>query len=286
MDGLNYHHLFYFWTVAKQGSISKASVELQLTQPTISEQIRLLESALGRKLFDRVGRSLVLTDTGHQVYGYADKIFSLGGELTATLQGKVLQAQPVLRVGITTGTSTALVAKALRPIAKLKDRAQVFIRHSSREVAMAALLADELQIVFATEAKSTAKHLHLIEESSTAFFATSNGQAKSTRFPKSLGHQPFLLPSEPMRSELLRWFRAQKVQPEIAGEIDDPEAAWAMAEAGYGAIAMPYLKGTLTRTLKLLGKTNSIRTRLYAFTKERRPTNPMIATIVKASSSR
>ncbi len=86
MDWLNYHHLMYFWMVAKEGSVSRASEQLHLAQPTLSSQIKKLEKSLGVKLFDRVGRQMVLTETGQMVYRYAEEIFTLGRELTDALR--------------------------------------------------------------------------------------------------------------------------------------------------------------------------------------------------------
>ena len=62
MDWLNYHHLLYFFTVAREGSVTKAAEVLRLAQPTLSGQIRKLEEALDEKLFVREGRNLALTD--------------------------------------------------------------------------------------------------------------------------------------------------------------------------------------------------------------------------------
>ena len=88
MEWLNYHHLLYFWTVAREGSISRACKQLHLAQPTISAQLRKLEESIGEKLFERSGRNLVLTDTGQLVYGYADEIFSLGREMADAIKGR------------------------------------------------------------------------------------------------------------------------------------------------------------------------------------------------------
>lgn len=81
MEFLNYHHLRYFWTVAKEGGLTRASAEFHICQPTISAQIHALEDVLGEKLFRRAGRNLALTDTGQQVLSYAEEIFSLGQDL-------------------------------------------------------------------------------------------------------------------------------------------------------------------------------------------------------------
>jgi LysR family transcriptional activator of nhaA len=88
MDWLNYHHLHYFWMIAREGTIARACEKLRLAQPTLSGQMRLLETALGEKLFARKGRTLELTDVGRVVFRYAEEIFSLGRELTDTLKGR------------------------------------------------------------------------------------------------------------------------------------------------------------------------------------------------------
>src|SRR5690242_17054675 len=97
---LNYHHLFYFWTVAREGSIARACRQLYLTQPTISGQLRTFEKAVGHKLFDRVGRNLVPSEMGRVVYRYAEEIFSLGRDLQDTLKGKSPGRPMRLMVGV------------------------------------------------------------------------------------------------------------------------------------------------------------------------------------------
>ena len=84
MDWLNYHHLLYFWTVVREGTIARAGEKLHLGQPAISTQLRRLEVSLGQKLFQKSGRKLELTEQGRMVYRYADEIFTLGRELLDT----------------------------------------------------------------------------------------------------------------------------------------------------------------------------------------------------------
>ena len=94
MEWLNYHHLLYFWTVAREGSVSKAGQQLRLAQPTISGQLRVLEEALGGKLFVKSGRNLRLTEFGAMVYRYADEIFSTGRELMHAVRGRPAGGRP------------------------------------------------------------------------------------------------------------------------------------------------------------------------------------------------
>ncbi len=101
MEWLNYHHLRYFWMVARKGGVRKAAEELRVSQPSISAQLRLLEEALGEKLFRRSGRNLVLTEAGHMVLSYADEIFSAGRELVSAIK-RHPGARPLrLNVGLT-----------------------------------------------------------------------------------------------------------------------------------------------------------------------------------------
>jgi LysR family transcriptional activator of nhaA len=115
MDWLNYHHLLYFWMVAKTGSITRACEELRLAQPTISGQLRALEESLGEKLFHKVGRRLQLTEVGQVVYGYADEIFSLGCELTDVLKGRPRGRPARLVVGISDMMPKLVAYRILQP---------------------------------------------------------------------------------------------------------------------------------------------------------------------------
>src|SRR3954471_24333992 len=128
MEWLNYHHLLYFWAVARYGSVVKASAELRLAQPTISGQIRRLEEVLDVKLFDRVGRNLALTDVGRTVFRYADEIFSLGQDLVGTLKGRASVRPLRLTVGVAEGVLRVLVHRLLLPAFRIEKPIQLFCR--------------------------------------------------------------------------------------------------------------------------------------------------------------
>ena len=100
MEWLNYHHLLYFWTVVRTGSVAAASEELRLAPPTISVQIRRLEEQLGEKLVRRSGRRLVTTEMGQAVFRYADEIFSLGRELLDMVRGRPTERPMKLIIGV------------------------------------------------------------------------------------------------------------------------------------------------------------------------------------------
>ena len=115
MEWLNYHHLLYFWMVAREGSITRASEQLLLAQPTLSGQIRALEKAFGAKLFERVGRNLMLTETGRLVYRYADDIFSMGQELLGALKGRPTTRPQRLVIGVADALPKLIVYRLIEP---------------------------------------------------------------------------------------------------------------------------------------------------------------------------
>src|SRR5580704_5728732 len=125
MARLNYHHLLYFWEVARAGTIAKACAELHLTQPTISAQLRALERRLGAKLFDKVGRNLVLTEAGRVVFQYAEDIFKLGRQLQDTLSGGPLGRPLRLVVGIAESMPELVAYRILEPVLKLPEMVQI-----------------------------------------------------------------------------------------------------------------------------------------------------------------
>src|SRR6185436_10193881 len=120
LETLNHHHLFHFWTVVREGGVTRASEKLNVSQPTISGQIRELEEALGEKLLARSGRNVVLTDIGRTVYRYADEILGLGRELMAAVKGRPVRPGR-LAVGVTNVVPKLVAYQMLEPALRLLE---------------------------------------------------------------------------------------------------------------------------------------------------------------------
>ena len=146
MNWLNYHHLYYFWVVAREGSITRATKELRLAQPTISGQLRELERQVGEPLFKRQGRQLVLTDMGKLVYQYAGEIFALGRDLQQVLRGHSLQ-QLQFHVGITQAVPKLIAHELLRPALSIEKPLRIHCREDRQDRLVAALAIHELDVV-------------------------------------------------------------------------------------------------------------------------------------------
>ncbi len=133
MEWLNYHHLRYFWTVAKEGSLARAAEKLHVSQPSISEQIRELESAFGEKLFQREGRNNKLTAAGRLVFGYAEEIFALGRELMNAVKQRPGTKALRLYVGVADSFPKLVTNEILKPVFAMPQTAHVICREGKME---------------------------------------------------------------------------------------------------------------------------------------------------------
>ena len=294
MDWLNYHHLLYFWVVAKEGSIARASKELRLAHPTISAQIHRLEDVLGEKLFERQGRGLVLTDFGRVAQRYAEEIFSLGREFLETAKGRPSGRPIRLVVGISDALPKAIVYRILEPAFRLKEQVRVVGREDrSTEAFMGELAMHAVDVVLsdapAGPGSSVRAFSHLLGECGTSFFAAPE-LAKSCRkrFPRSLDGVPFILPggNSGLRRELERWFDALNLRPKVVAELDDPALAKVVGEAGLGVFAVADVaeKEVLQRyNVQLVGRVEALRHRFYAISLERKIRHPAVVAISEAA---
>lgn len=293
MEWLNYHHLFYFWVVAREGTITRASEELYLTQPTISAQIRALEKALGEKLFTRSGRNLVLTEVGRVVFRYADEIFSLGRELTDTLKGQP-RGRPVrFVVGIADALPKLIAYQLLKPALALAEPIRVVCREDKPDRLLAELSVHALDLVLADAPIGPTVKIrafnHLLGECGITIFAAASVAAVYRRgFPRSLNGAPFLLPTDNtmLRRSLEQWFEAEGIRPHEVGEFEDSALLKVFGQAGAGLFAAPSVIEAEVRRqygVQILGRIESVRERFYAISVERKLKHPAVVAISEAA---
>ena len=289
MEWLNYHHLLYFWTVAREGSIAKASKQLLLAQPTISGQIRALENALSEKLFARAGRNLVLTEVGRLVYHYANEIFALGRELTDVLKGRPTGRPIRLSVGVSDLLPKLIAYRLLRPALRLKDPVQIVCYEDHPEKLVATLATFGLDLVLSDAPISPSVRVrvfnHLLGSCGVTFFASSSLAAKYKRgFPTSMDRAPMLLPLEgsTLRRSLEQWFDAEGIRPRAIAEFQDSALLKAFGDAGVGLFAVPTAveKDVLrSRGVSIVGRTDAVIERFYAISVERKLKHPAVVAI-------
>lgn len=296
MDWLNYHHLFYFWTVARAGSISAACQELLLAPPTISAQIHELEASLGEKLFTRSGRGLALTETGRLVYRYADEIFSLGRELVDMVRGRSVGISVQINIGVNDVIPKLVAYRLLEPVVQLPERSRISCIEGTPAQLLPALAVHDLDLVLSDAPADP--HIkvrafsHLLGECGITLFALPK-QARKLRqgFPKSLDGAPALLPAigSTLRSTLDRWFEAVDVRPRVVGEFEDIALLSTFGEHGQGFFAgYDVVQADLVRSLHVepIGSIKDHTERFFAITVERRIRHPAVAAVTKAARDR
>jgi LysR family transcriptional activator of nhaA len=293
LEWLNYHHLLYFWTVAREGGISKAAAKLRLSQPTISAQVRMLEDSIGERLFQRQGRTLVLTDAGRLVFRYADEIFGIGRELMETLRGRPPGRPLQLAVGVANAVPKLIVYRLLRPATQGPGPVHLVCREDSAEQLVGQLAMHALDVVIADAPAPPHVRVkvfnHLLGQSDTAFFARPAVAARlRRRFPASLHDLPMLLPTAntALRRDLDEWFEAEGVRPRVAGEFEDSALMKVFGrEAGLAFPAPAAIEADVSRFygVRLIGRTSAVRERYYAISAERRVKHPGVLAITSAA---
>ncbi|MDJ0813767.1 MAG: transcriptional activator NhaR [Woeseiaceae bacterium] len=280
MRHLNYSHLQYFWTVAREGSVAKAAEVLNLTPQTISGQLKLLDEAVGQPLFNRVGRRLVLSEMGRVVNEYAEEIFTVGAELANVVRGHQMGGPTSLAVGIVSSLPKLIAERIVAPAIMAEQSVRVRCHEASLEQLLSELAVHRLDIVLSDQPVPDGLNIkaynHRLGESSMSFFALrSQARRYRGRFPASLTDAPMLLPSpnSALRRRLDDWFEAHSVFPRIVGEFDDSALLKAFGEAGAGIFAGPtVIAEEICRMYRMsvIGETDEIKERFYAISPERR----------------
>lgn len=293
MAWLNYHHLHLFRTVAREGSIARATRVLHLTQPTISGQLAALERQVGTPLFERRGRGLVLTETGETVLHYADEIFTLGGELEATLRGQPAGRPLRFAVGISDAlpklTTYRLVAPALAVDVPLRP----VLRIGKTDALLGELAAHRLDLVLADQPVRPGAGFrafnHLLGETGVSVFGTEDLVARvRRRFPHSLDGAPLLMPTSntALRSSLDAFLETEGIRPAIVAEVEDVALLQVLGQQGMGLFVAPTVVETEIRRaygVRVAGRLPAVRERFYAIATERRLTHPAVVALREAA---
>lgn len=293
LNTLNYQHLLYFWVVAREGSIARATGVLHLTQPTISTQLKQLEQAIGTPLFTRRNRALVLTDTGHLVFHYADEIFRTGRELTEALAQGNARMPTRLTVGISDSLPKLTTVRLLRPaLAAVKDL-QLILRIDKTDRLVADLAVHALDLVLTDAPVSPTLPVvlftHLLGECGVTVFGTDAlRDAHRRRFPRSLDQAPFIMPTTntALRRSLDAWCLENAVQPRIVCESEDVALLQVFGQEGMGLFVAPTVVEAQIRSaygVRVVGRLPEVKERFYAITAERRLAHPAVVALTEAA---
>ncbi|KNZ32014.1 MAG: LysR family transcriptional regulator [Methylibium sp. NZG] len=281
--------------VTKCGGVARAGERLHVTPQSISTQIRQLESAIGGTLWRRSGRKLELTDTGHLVMEYAERLFTVGEALKDALRERPTAARTTFRVGVSGSVVKVVAYRLVAPALQLSPPPRLVCREGRLAELLALLAVHELDLVISDRAMPSSMNVrgfnHLLAEGGVSFLATPQLVRRlKGRFPHGLDQAPMLLPGtdSAMRPQLIAWFDSVGVRPDVVGDFDDTAVMKAFGQAGAGVFAMPTMVAKETAKqfgVVAIGKTDQVVHRIYAVTGERRLSNPAVLAIQAAASA-
>jgi LysR family transcriptional activator of nhaA len=290
---LNYKQLYYFWNIAKAGSITRAAERLHLTPQTISGQLAELERALATNLFRRIGRRLELTSAGKLALSHADEIFQIGNELEQSLRSGAASGELSFRVGVADAVPKTLAYQLLAPAMALAEPVRLTCYEDKLERLFAELAIHQLDLVIADRPLPSELGVkgynHELGRCTISFYAVPELAARyRSNFPQSLDGAPLLLPGDKaaVQLPLMRWFSEHQIQPRIVGKFDDSALMKAFGKAGEGIFPAPTILRDEIRSqygAEVIGCAAEVMLRYYAISIERRLTHPAVVAVSEAA---
>jgi LysR family transcriptional regulator, transcriptional activator of nhaA len=290
---INYKHLYYFWVVAREGSIAKAAKILHLTPQTISGQLSQFEESIRTPLFQKQGRGISLTESGQLVLRYATDIFHLGEELQEVLQDAKSHRRQRLVVGILDSIPKSIAYKILEPALKFSSDLTLNCIEGNLDQLVSELAVNSLDVVLSDTPISASYNIktysHMLGESAISFFASPQRASQLRRaFPKCLDGAPMLMPTDHSLSGRVvkQWLRDNDLHPKIKGYFDDSALLKAFGKAGEGVFFMPTVieKAIIQEyNVRCIGTVDELSERYYAITTQRKIRHPAVNAICDAA---
>jgi len=296
MEWLNYHHLFYFWTVAKEGTVTAAAKELHLARTTITAQIRDLEKSTGAKLFRKSGRYLELTEFGQHVFRYAEEIFSIGRELSDFMRTGQPGMNKKFVVGMPDVVPKLVAFELLKPAIHHPEGFQIVCHEGKLPDLMADLALHRLDLIIADSVApptvDVKAYNHRLGECGLSFLAVPELARKYRRnFPWSLNSAPVCLPTDhtAVRRSLNHWMDDNDIHPKIVAEFEDSALLKVFGQSGLGIVPIPTAIEKEVKSqysMQLVGRLDEIVDRFFAISVEKRVHHPAVLAIVKQARSK
>jgi LysR family transcriptional activator of nhaA len=293
VEWLNYHHLYYFWVIAQEGSITRAATRLRLTHSTLSAQVRMLEDFLGGELFDRKGKRLVLTQFGSEIADYASDLFRIGSEIVDLARGRDTSRRTIIRAGVVETIPKTVVYRLFEPALPRAMNASIQLRQDHFDALLGMLAANRLHLIVSDNLPpgglSYNAHTHLLGETDILIYAAPALASRYAKdFPRSLDGAPFILPGAgtPLRREIDRWFVDQGLSVQIAVECNDSGHMRVFGGFGHGLFPVrSALKFEVEQVhdAVMVGKMDGVRERYYAVSLERRVRHPVVGAVIDSA---
>lgn len=290
---MNHKHLFYFWKVAKFGSVVRAAESINVTPQTLSGQIGLLEQSLGTELLLRQGRSVALTEAGKLALEYAEELFALSAELETMIKHHPKGRPALFHVGVSDAVPKSLARRLLQPAISGDQPCKLVCREWQLDRLLAQLAVHELDLVISDgpipPGYSVRAYNHRLLDSGITFLATRQlAESTTQEFPACLNSLAVLLPGEDssVRTTLNPWFEQNRIRPRVVGEFDDIALMTAFGLADVGAFPVATIvedEFLQDGQLCVLGRCRDVQVSYFAISVERKVTHPSVLAVTQSA---
>lgn len=281
MQWLNYHHLYYFRTIATEGGIAKAAEKLRLGQPTLSTQLKSLEEMIGKPLFERRNRKMILTESGKAALDYANEIFRLGDEMIEVFRDKSVANQMHLQIGALDSVPKSVILSLVLEAYRI-GRCTVSILEGKGDELFRELYAHRIDLILSNYPPPASEQRQVFSKSvarlPVSVYGVQKFQSLKKSFPESLSGKPFVLPTahSKLRHDLHHYFKLQNIQIIPVAETQDTSLQRLLAENGVGLAPLSEVT-TQESSLKKIGRLNGIYEDVWLISAERKLENPIAA---------
>lgn len=280
---INYHHLFYFKTIAEEGTVSKAAEKLRVGQPTLSAQLKQFEDTLGVQLFERHHKKLVLTEQGKVALDYSKGIFRLGSEMYEVLHDRLKPLKPALHLGALDSVPKQIVLQLVKHAFRISP-CQITLSEGKSDELLRELVSHRMDLMVTnflpTGTDGKGLYPKSITKKNVAFYGAPKFKGLRKGFPKSISGVPMILPTydSQLRQDLDHWAKLNKIELNIVCESQDISVKKLMAIDAMGLIptATHTVTGQVLRgELVEIGQLQGVHEELFLVTAQRKIENPI-----------
>lgn len=285
MQWLNYHHLFYFRMIANEGGIAKAAAKLHLGQPTLSSQLKQLEDAVGKALFERRNRKLILTEAGREALNYANEIFELGDKMMEVLKDTA-ESKQHLQIGALDSVPKSILLSIMISAYKISPCTVTILEGKGDELTRE-LRAHRIDLIVSNYSSPAAVEDQIYSRSVAKLPVFVYGIEKfkhlKKNFPKSLKGESFVLPTShsKLRHDLNHYFKVNEINITAIAETQDTSLQKLIAQHGIALAPFSAVEAKEQGLIKI-GQLKDVFEEIWLISSQRKIENPIAAKLMNS----
>lgn len=290
MQWLNYHHLYYFRIIATEGGIAKAAEKLRLGQPTLSTQLKQLEDTVGKPLFERRNRKMILTEAGRSALDYANEIFRLGDEMIEVLQDKTSDNAVHLQVGALDSVPKSVLLSLVNAAYRISPHCTVSLLEGKGDELFRELYSHKIDLILSNYPPPAFEKRQVFSRSvaklPVSIYGAKKYSALRKSFPHSLSGKPLVLPTahSKLRHDLNHFFKLHNIHVLPVAETQDTSLQRLLTQQGIGLAPLSEVAREKFSDLEKIGTLSGIYEEVWLVSAQRKLENPVAAKIMNTFS--